>query len=222
MAKITRSIQKIFSGSIPPAENVAVFGSLQAGAIEYSDDPVLVQSLPAWGQGWSGAVVGEESPALQDMNATMYAISYNLAYVLQQGVAEWSAAQTYYTNSFCSSGGVIYKSVVDNNLNNAVTNSLYWLPVLTSTVQSISANYSVVNSDYLIKAVGASAITVTLPQAVPQNVGEQHLIKNVLDAGLLVTVNAIGGSLIDGLANQYLAQYNSIRVISDGATWNII
>lgn len=223
MAKITRSTQSIFSGNIPPTNNIGVFGSLKAGSIAYSSDPTTIQSLAAWGLGWGGATVLNQAPALQDMNAAFYVHSYNLAYLLQQGVAEYSATQTYYTGSLCLSNSIIYVSVVDSNTGNALTNSAFWLPLVTKSVINASSNYSVVNSDYFVKCTGASAITVTLPAPSSTNIGEEHIVKNVLSAGLLVTVNAVGGgSVIDGQAAAYLSQYQSMRFICDGSAWNII
>ena len=89
MAKLTRKKQRIFAGDVPAASNVAQFGSFKAGVPAYSSDPDTIQSLMAFGQGWSGAVNTSTAPALQDMNALQYLFSRQLAYVLQAGISEY-------------------------------------------------------------------------------------------------------------------------------------
>lgn len=126
MSKITRKIAKIF-GSTANASEISEFGSLAAGSPVYSTDPTVIQSLSKWASGWFSAVIGGNSPAIEDMNALFYVLSYQLAYLMQAGVAEWDATTTYYIGSFASDGlGNIYSSIVDTNLNNALTDLTKW------------------------------------------------------------------------------------------------
>jgi hypothetical protein len=65
------------------------------------------------------------------MNALHYLFSYQLAYLFQSGVPEWSAAQEYHLNSFCTKNGIIYVSTRNNNTgeeNDPSRNSNYWRP----------------------------------------------------------------------------------------------
>lgn len=140
MAKITRAIQKIFCGDVPAIDNVAVFGSLAASSPDYSDDPIEIQSLAAYGQGWESATVLNQAPALQDMNALQYLFSRQIAYQMQAGIPEWIATQTYYIGSWAiSSAGIPYVSIVDNNLNNALTDATKWTPGLLKSVSGLTA-----------------------------------------------------------------------------------
>lgn len=86
-----------------------------------------MQSLDAWRLGWAAATVGTKSPALEDMNSLFYIAFYQLAYLMQQGVPEWNADTNYFQNQMVSSGGDIYISLVDNNLNVAVSNTNNWV-----------------------------------------------------------------------------------------------
>lgn len=117
MSKVTRKAALIFSGSAGAGPNgIAEFGSLANGSVVYSTDPDVIQSLPQWLGGWNPALVGGASPALEDMNAVEYVNSYQVAYLLQQGIPEYNATTTYYTNSFCAVDSLIYVSLIDNNV----------------------------------------------------------------------------------------------------------
>lgn len=133
MAAIPRSFQDIFARSLTPSGNIAVFGSLLAGAPAYSGDPKVIQSLAGYLNGFNGADIGNRSPSVEDMNGLIYLITYQLAYLLQSGVPEWNADTTYWQNQFVRGIGtaVLYQSVIDNNTNNAVGDTNSWLPVVS-------------------------------------------------------------------------------------------
>lgn len=116
-SKIVRKTALQFGGLLAASGNIAVFGSAAAGAIGYSLDPVVIQSLVQYLQGWSAAVFGNNAPAKQDRNALDFLFSYQIGYLLSQGLAEYDPGTPYFTNGFCSEAGVVYISRVDNNLN---------------------------------------------------------------------------------------------------------
>lgn len=129
MAKIERKTQKIFAGNAATDE-LAVFGSMITGTPVYNDDIEALQS-EAYTEGWKAAVAANEAPFMEEMNAVQYGFSKQLAYLFQQGIAEWDAGTTYYLNSFCQVGGVIYKSKLDENINHSPgddTEEIYWTP----------------------------------------------------------------------------------------------
>ena len=118
MAKIIRKTQYLFAENSPP-NSVSAFGSIDAGSPSYSLDPAILQNEPEWGQGWTSAQYeGVRAPYIFDRNAVDLVAFYQLAYILQEGIAEWDAGTTYYTNSIVQYGGNIYKSLQDNNLGN--------------------------------------------------------------------------------------------------------
>lgn len=99
MAKITRATQKVF-GENAGLNEIGVFGSLAAGSPAYATTPAQVQSLSNYLQGWFGAVLGSNSPAIEDMNAVHFLFARQLAYLMQTGVPEYDAATTYYIGSY--------------------------------------------------------------------------------------------------------------------------
>lgn len=117
MAKINRVTQKIFAGEAP-VDNTAVFGSMSTGAPNYTKDCAVIQSLPAYGQGWSAAVEADKAPYMEESTGLFYLLTTQLAYLYQMGVAEYDASTEYALNSFCQVGGRWYKSLIDNNIGN--------------------------------------------------------------------------------------------------------
>lgn len=117
MAKLTRKSAKLFAeNATAQAGGIAQFGSLAAGTPNYSKDPDVIQGLSQYADGWSAAVLGTKSPALEDRNALDYLLSYQQAYIMQHGVPEWLDTETYYENSYVvDSNGELRVSVIDNN-----------------------------------------------------------------------------------------------------------
>lgn len=132
MPKIERKTQKIFGGNAE-SDQLAVFGSMITGTPVYNDDIETLQS-EAYTEGWQVAVAANEAPFMEEMNGVQYGFSKQLAYLFQQGIAEWDAGTTYYLNSFCQVGGVIYKSMQDENINHSPADDsegTYWSPLET-------------------------------------------------------------------------------------------
>ncbi len=127
MTDLERKEQLIFS-SENINNNVAVFGSkAQTGTMEFSNDPNIIQGINNnginWNNGWSSAVLNGNSPLMEDFNAVSYVNSYNLAYLLQKGIAEWSENTTYFKGNICmvinsKNEPNLYYSYTDNNKGN--------------------------------------------------------------------------------------------------------
>ena len=158
MAQFTRYVQKEFGDLVGAAGNFGIFGSLAAGTPQYSKDPKVIQSLDAWRLAWAAATVGTKSPALEDMNSLFYVAFYQLAYLMQTGVPAWNADTTYYQNQFCSSGGKIYKSLVNDNLNVEVSNTNNWVEYVASVLptRSYTKNYFFETPVVVLESTGAS------------------------------------------------------------------
>ncbi len=125
MAKLSRVFQKLF-GSAAAGGEIAKFGSLAAGTPETTTDVSLIQSYAEYEGGWGAAVIANNSPALQDQNALDVLVAYQLAYLFENGVSEWNSLTTYYIGSLVNSGGVLYRSLTNNNLNNALSSLVNW------------------------------------------------------------------------------------------------
>lgn len=225
MAKITRATQKIF-GSTAGITQIGVFGSLAAGSAAYSSNPVTIQSLSNYLDGWYAAVVGENSPAIQDMNALCFLYAYQLAYLMQQGIAEWDSATTYYAGSLVQDGsGNIYVSLQNSNLNNNVSNISFWAPQLSQlSIQTyFSTSVTLPASSQFARIVPSSNAVVTLPALSSVNTGTKIIIKNASPT-FTVQIQGSGSDTIDG-SNVYttlLNIYDSITVISNSITWDVI
>lgn len=152
--KITRVTQQIFASN-SATNQLAVFGSLAAGSpvLLGPGSPALIMGDSEYLSGWFAAIVDGAAPAIEDMNALQYLNSYQLAYLLQQGLPEWDAGTTYYTNGFAASSGKIYVSLQDNNLNNAVSSGSFW-----KVVSGLSSLNSLVGA---VSLTSGSGITVT-------------------------------------------------------------
>lgn len=128
MAKLVRKTQKIFaSGS---AQNqVTSFGSIKAGAVDYTKDVADIQT-EAFEGGWSSAVQDDYAPYRQDRNAVDFVTTSQLAYVFQEGLPEYDAGTTYYKGSWVKGNDgdafSIYESLSDDNIGNALSDEEKW------------------------------------------------------------------------------------------------
>lgn len=129
LPNLERKDLKLFANDAAAQDNIAVFGSLASANPQFSKDIEAIQNLPAFLQGWAGAITGDASPALEDFNALFYVLFYQMAYLFQKGVAQWKATTDYYKGSFTTDGnGQIYSSIVDNNVGNdpATDDGTHW------------------------------------------------------------------------------------------------
>ncbi len=135
MAKLTRLTAKIFgetASTTNTPKEIGQFGSGKAGTYNATGDVATIQSLPAWSNGWIDAVTPtDQFPPLPEMTGVHKVLSYQNAYVLQEGIPEYDANTTYYQNSICKGINsednlVFYKSLVDNNIGNALSDNNYW------------------------------------------------------------------------------------------------
>jgi len=188
MAKITRFHQKLF-GSTAASTEIGVFGSLAAGLPTTSTDPTTIQSLSNFLGGWLAAVVGGNSPAVEDMNALFFVAFRQLAYVMQTGVPEWNTSTVYYIGSICSVAGVCYVSLTDDNTGNAVTSTTNWA-VFGGKSSVKTANYTaLITDDVILCDASAGGFTVTLPTSASVK-GKRFLIKKVASVAVRPNVEA--------------------------------
>lgn len=229
MAKITRKNSLMFGQSAGPLE-LGVFGSLAAGSIDYSSDPDDIQSLSNYLEGWFAAVVGANSPAIEDMNALCYLFSYQLTYLFQAGVAEWNTSAIYYIGSVVNDGlGNQYVSITDTNTGNALTDTTKWKPlVITRLALSITGNTNLSASNagnvlQLNSTGGAFNLQLAQPSLVK---GQFWDLKDI--AGLLTTNNVtlvrFAAESIEGLAANFAleANYGTWTLFCDGTNYYFI
>lgn len=128
MTKLTRYLQKIFAVN---SNQIGVFGS---GINKETSTNLEVLQSQDYEGGWSQAIVTNKNyPIWQEMDGVQYGFSYQLAYLMQNGIPEWLSTETYYQNSYCRVGSIIYYSLQDNNIgHNPTLDDGYWSPLLTS------------------------------------------------------------------------------------------
>lgn len=165
MAKIIRKPQKIFAGN---ATNNGVFGSLQSGDKQLSNDVETIQSLPAYEEGWNAATISSEKlPPLEEFQGIQYANSYQLAYLLQEGIPEWDSNTTYYQGAVCkvlgySGNFILYSSLTDDNTgNHPATSTSSWKSVFNTEFPFATENWvkDWVNSNYVQSNTFGNCIT---------------------------------------------------------------
>lgn len=127
--KIERVKQEIFAQQAG-SRQITAFGTAKNETPEYTTDLVQIQNTNFL-QGWFSAVLPDKAPYEEDTNALFYAITKQLAYLFQEGFPEYDNQTEYNIGSLVKSvdsqGNItIYKSVVDNNIGNALNDDNYW------------------------------------------------------------------------------------------------
>jgi len=224
---------KIFGGAIPPTNLMSQFGSLKNGVINYSNDPTTIQSLPAFVDGWASAVINSYYPAHQDMNSLYYLLSRQLAYFRQSGIPEWKSDIEYFINAIVSDGlGSVYKSLVNNNLNQPFTDATKWFLLHSNKIMDIGYNYHATNLDYDIhyslNDTSADHRVIYLPNPTASLSGRKYRVLNVSGASYALAVyqetttnifNAYAGVPSISITKNYFDFPNYCNFICDGSMW---
>ncbi len=233
MTALGRVTQKKF-GSSAATNEAAIFGSLAAGTPTYVNTPfdaaamVSIQSNANFLAGWYSAILGNNSPTIQDMNALFILAFYQLSYLLEAGVPEWIATTTYYTYSIVRGGsstnGGLYQSITDSNLNNAVTDTTYWkridnTGITTKAVANVVTVLTAADSDITFDVTTTAGVaSFTLPATIPA--GFTFTVKDVTGnfATNPVTITRSGSETIEGYAGNFLceAAYGTWEFYFDG------
>ncbi len=126
MPRINRHKQKVFGGN---SNSNGQFGSARAGSKLKSNDISVLQGLPAWEQGWADATItGQNLPTMEEMQAVDYVHSNQIAYLLQEGMAEYDPDTTYYLHSMVKKPGTrdLYVSVSLSNTGQDLDDPAKW------------------------------------------------------------------------------------------------
>lgn len=176
MAKIERKTAKIFgetaiaTGDSP---EMGQFGSARAGTYNGTTNIETIQALPAWSQGWTGAVTPDTNfPPLPEMNGVHKVLSYQNAYLLQAGTPEYDSGTTYYTNDMCRVGNIVYYSLTDDNVgNDPATDTTNWaIYYQTSLVEDTRFDGQWVSSyKQLNTATAVGTYTIDLTDYLPDD-----------------------------------------------------
>lgn len=202
MEDLQRVTAKIFASNAA-AGDIGQYGSALSGTKVLTDDIATIQGLPAYEVGWRAAVLSTRNyPTLQEMNGLQKTFSYQLAYILQKGIAKWDSGTEYYINDFCSVGNEIYVSIANNNINHDPTelNSVYWN--LYSPGLGTYANQSLSNLNTTGQAVLDAKANVDLSNL--SATGESHFANPSLS-----NLDATGQAVLDAKADVDLLNINS-------------
>lgn len=229
MAKLTRVTNKLFASN-PGFEEVGEFGSLFNSSPTYTTDIATIMSQANWLAGWAQALVGGNAMALQDINGMSKVLSYQIGYMLQEGIAEWDSGTTYYIGSLVNDGtGNIFISQQNDNLNKNLLNNPSWWLQLNNTSQVVDVtppsalNITNAQCGYTFNIDSSQgAITIGLPGS--QIKGAYWHIKDV--GGMMAINNAtINHGLVnfEGLASNYVLRKNNgewtVYVDNSGNYW---
>jgi len=127
MAKLIRPTETKIFGSTALAAELTPFGS----STPSTDINLILNSVEAE-RGW-GTIGVNGFPPMEWFNALGYGLSYYNAYLMQQGIPEWTALQNYYINSYTTgSDGLLYRSLsgvsgTPNVGNNPTTDAVNWI-----------------------------------------------------------------------------------------------
>lgn len=145
MSQLTRKLFKIFCANktSTPTDNIGVFGSKKAGASAWSSDPDTIQSAH-YLNGWTDAVVSNQAPCMDDMNALQYVFSYMIKYLYQTGIPEWLSTEEYYQYSFVRYNGYLWMSVYNGqNTDTPQDSSAKWRKLALPSIWISGTAYSV-------------------------------------------------------------------------------
>lgn len=129
MAKLQRKTQKLFAGDAN-GDQIAVFGSMKTGTPQYSSDVETLQS-DTYLEGWSEAILNDKAPYLEEMNGVQYGLSYQTAYLLQEGLPEYDDGTNYSNTAIVKSTDnngdlIFFHSLKAENLGNPLTDTESW------------------------------------------------------------------------------------------------
>ena len=163
MVQLDRKLQRIFGNDVPTTNVLGQFGSAAEGNIVYSNDIDTLQLLDAFGEGWASAVINNNAPAMQDFNTLHYIATRQLAYLMQAGIPEYLATETYYTGATVrDASGKQYVSIDDGHAGESLTDPLFWEPVVSSGRGSIplGAVVAVVDDYHQVSVPAGGAISI--------------------------------------------------------------
>ena len=146
MAQLTRKLFQIFCGNKEqtPTDNIGVFGSKKSRSSAWNSDPDVIQTNQ-YLNGWADAVINNQAPCMDDMNAVMFVFSYMLKYVYQSGIPGWLATEDYYQYSLVQYNGYLWMSTttISGDVSNpSPDSSSSWKRLVFTTPWIAGATYN--------------------------------------------------------------------------------
>lgn len=231
MAALNKVAQKLF-GSSGLLADFGEFGSFAGGTPTNTQDPTAIQSLAAFLGGWKSAILGDDNPAIEDMNSLFLLAFYQIAYGFQAGIPEWDAVTEYKIGSLVNVAGKVYVSSVATNVNNAVTDITKWYAYGGKTLSVSTINAVMTDEDIAMVQNGGVAVQVTLPALATVGLNQIKTIKadkGGIGSAANITIKGNGSEQIE-VSNTYTMSYDpdfpnqgaSIRLMRGSARWHVI
>lgn len=154
MAKLTRITGKVFgSNATATIGGIGQFGSAAAGSPNPTTDVATIQALPAYLDGWGSAVITSRNfPPIEEVTGVLKTISYQTCYTLQEGIPVYDIGTNYSDTSIVKvidgNGLSFYRSLVEDNLGNSLSDTDYWALIPLANVQpqlALKANVDLSN-----------------------------------------------------------------------------
>lgn len=170
MSRLSRVTQKIF-GINAGFEEISQFGSLYASAPLFTTNIATIQALSNYLVGWFNAAVGDNSPAIEDMNSLFYLITTQMVYQFQSGIPEWDSSTAYYSGSLVNYNAYIFTCTSANATvgatytNNANTFTVVTTIAAGTTLLCTGTGVSTA-SGTLTKTSGTGDATITFSQGI--------------------------------------------------------
>lgn len=140
MANLTRQPYKVFAQNAN-ADQIAVYGTMKTGTPQYSSDIATLQGNTAYGLGWDAAILNDKAPYLEEMNGLQFGASYQIGYMLQEGIPAYDANTNYSNTSIVkvlvSNELQLYHSLQNDNIGHALTESEWWTQVYFTNTAAI-------------------------------------------------------------------------------------
>lgn len=144
------------------------------------------------------------------------------------GIPTWNSNTTYSQGSIVADGsgeGLLYVSLQNSNLNNALTNVSYWR-VFGGKVRTLTANTTLAVTDEVVRSNTTSGnLTMTLPACSTTPIGKRIAIKDVgTSTTNVTTLKGSGSDNVDG-ANTYastIQRNDTVIVENNGTSWDVV
>lgn len=166
MAKIKRPNLNIEAfASKASGNNRTVFG------IEEKSDDLEKNLTNDFFVGWEKVAITEKPPR-EWFNGYAFTISQLISYLYQHGLAEWSEKQEYHINSFVNFNGVLYKSLIDDNVGkNPATDTTSWSTLSQKLTWDDKTKYF--RGDLVVLEIPINSNNWGIYVAVKENIGQK-------------------------------------------------
>lgn len=141
--------------------------------------------------------------------------------------SHWNANTTYSAGDIVadtSGAGMLYVSLSNNNLGNALSAVAYWR-LFGGGTRTVTANTTLAITDEFVRSNSTSgSLTHTLPACSTTPIGKKITIKDVGTSTNTTTVKGSGTDQVDGAVTYVatLSQYDALTVINNGTSWDVI